>query len=90
LASALHFSSVGVHFAIGFAVVGVAVLAGVPAIGGIARAVSGKWCEPLGSLPVLLPFIGAGTLLMMNLARVRLFLFLAGFGAVFLMAFFRG
>ncbi|MDD4858398.1 MAG: PTS sugar transporter subunit IIC, partial [Candidatus Krumholzibacteria bacterium] len=51
LASALHFSSVGVHFAIGFAVVGVAVLAGVPAIGGIARAVSGKWCEPLGSLP---------------------------------------
>lgn len=90
LASALHFSSVGVHFAIGFAVAAVAVLAGVPAIGMIASAVSGTWCEPLGSLPVLLPFIGAGTLLLMNLSRVRLFLFLAGFCTVFLIASFRG
>jgi mannose/fructose/N-acetylgalactosamine-specific phosphotransferase system component IIC len=90
LASALHFSTVGVHFAAGFAVAAAAVIAGAAVIGAIAAAASGPWCEPLGSLPMLLPFIGAGTLLMLNLTRVRLFLFLAGFCMVFLIAFFRG
>jgi len=90
LASALHFSTVPVHFAIGFALTAGAVLGGVPAIVRIVEAISGKWCDPLRSLPVLLPFIGAGALLALNLTRVRIVLYLAGFCAVFLVMFFRG
>jgi len=90
LASALHFSTVAIHFAIGFALTAGAVLGGVPAIVMIVEAISGKWCDPLGSLPVLLPFIGAGALLALNLTRVRIVLFMAGFCAVFLVMFFGG
>ena len=42
------------------------------------------------SLPALLPFIGAGSLLALNLTRVRVFLFLAGFCTVMLVLLFRG
>jgi fructoselysine and glucoselysine-specific PTS system IIC component len=90
LAAALHFSSVAVHFAAAFALTAVVVLGGVPAIAAVVEAVRGRWCEPLRSLPVLLPFIGAGALVAVNLARVRIVLFLAGFCAVFLFMFFRG
>lgn len=89
LVSALHFSTLAIHFAIGFAVTAAVVIAGVPAIAGIAAAVWGKWAEPLASLPVLLPFIGAGSLLALNLGKVRGFLFLAGFCTVMLVLFFR-
>jgi len=89
LASALHFSTLAIHFAIGFAVTAAVVIAGVPAVAGIAGAVSGKWAEPLASLPVLLPFIGAGSLLALNFGRVRGFLFLAGFCTVMLVLLFR-
>lgn len=90
LASALHFSTVAIHFAIGFALTAGAVLGGVPAIVTVVEAVSGKWCDPLGSLPALLPFIGAGSLLALNFTRVRIVLFMAGFCAVFLIMFFGG
>jgi len=90
LASALHFSSVAIHCAIGFAITALAVAGGVPLIELIVKAASGKWCEALRSLPVLVPFIGAGSLLLLNLTRVRIVLFLAGFCAVFLIRFFRG
>jgi mannose/fructose/N-acetylgalactosamine-specific phosphotransferase system component IIC len=50
---------------------------------------AGKWAEPLAGLPVLLPFIGAGSLLALNLGRVRGFLFLAGFCTVMLVLVFR-
>jgi PTS system N-acetylgalactosamine-specific IIC component len=89
LASALHFSTLAIHFAIGFAVTAAVVIAGVPAVAWIAGAVSGKWAEPLASLPVLLPFIGAGSLLALNFGRVRGFLFLAGFCTVMLVLVFR-
>lgn len=90
LASALHFSTVLVHFAAGFALIAATVFVGVPAIVGLVEAVWGKWCEPLRSLPALLPFIGAGALVALNLTRVRIVLFLAGFCAVFLFMFFQG
>jgi mannose/fructose/N-acetylgalactosamine-specific phosphotransferase system component IIC len=90
LAGALHFSSIAVHAAVGFALVALALLAGVPAIAAAGRLLAGRWCEPLRSLPALLPFIGAGALLLLNASRVRLVLFLAGFCAVFLVMFFRG
>lgn len=90
LASALHFSTALVHFAIGCVVTGIAFVAGASVISVLVPAVAGKWCEPLASLPVLAPFIGAGALVLLNLTRVRLFLFVAGFCAVFLVAFFRG
>jgi hypothetical protein len=89
LASALHFSTLSIHFAVGFAVTAAVVLAGVPAVAWLAGAVSGKWAEPLASLPVLLPFIGAGSLLALNLGRVRGFMFLAGFCTVMLVLVFR-
>jgi len=89
LASAVHFSTLAIHFAVGFAVMAAVVLAGVPAVAGIAGAVWGKWAEPLVGLPVLLPFIGAGSLLALNLGRVRGFLFLAGFCTVMLVLVFR-
>ena len=90
LASALHFSTVLVHFAVGFVVTAAAYVAGAFAISHLVPAVPGTWCEPLASLPVLAPFIGAGALLLLSLTRVRLFLFVAGFCAVLLIAFFRG
>lgn len=89
LASALHFSTLAVHFAIGFAVMAAVVAAGVPAVAWIAEAAGGKWAEPLGSLPVLLPFVGAGSLLALNLGKVRGFMFLAGFCTVLLVLLFR-
>jgi mannose/fructose/N-acetylgalactosamine-specific phosphotransferase system component IIC len=89
LASALHFSTLAIHFAIGFAVTAAVVIAGVPAVVGIVGAVGGKWAEPLASLPVLLPFIGAGSLLALNFGRVRGFMFLAGFCTVMLVLVFR-
>lgn len=89
LASALHFSTVGVHFAVGFAVAAAVVIAGVPAVAGIAGAMWGTWAEPLASLPALLPFVGAGSLLALNFGKVRGFLFLAGFCTVMLVLFFR-
>jgi mannose/fructose/N-acetylgalactosamine-specific phosphotransferase system component IIC len=89
LASALHFSTLAIHFAVGFAVTAAVVLAGVPAVAWLAGAVSGKWAEPLASLPVLLPFIGAGSLLALNFGRVRGFMFLAGFCTVMLVLVFR-
>jgi mannose/fructose/N-acetylgalactosamine-specific phosphotransferase system component IIC len=90
LASALHFSTVLVHFAAGCAVTAAAYVAGAFVISHLVPAVAGGWCEPLASLPVLAPFIGAGALLLLNLTRVRLFLFIAGFCAVLVVAFFRG
>ena len=89
LASAVHFSTLAIHFAVGFAVMAAVVLAGVPAVVGVAGDVWGKWAEPLAGLPVLLPFIGAGSLLALNLGRVRGFLFLAGFCTVMLVLLFR-
>lgn len=89
LASALHFSTLAVHFAVGFAVTAAVVTAGVPAVVGVAAAAGGKWAEPLAGLPLLLPFIGAGSLLALNLGRVRGFLFLAGFCTVMLVLVFR-
>jgi len=89
-ASALHFTTVGVHFAAGFAVTALAFVVGGLLISVLVPAVAGTWCEPLNSLPALLPFVGAGALLMLNLTRVRLFLFFAGFCTVVLVAFFRG
>jgi len=89
LASAIHFSSLAFHFAFGFAAIAVVTAAGVPAVSGLAGMLAGKWSDPLGHLPALLPFIGAGSLLMLNLARVRILMFLAGFGIVFLIMFLR-
>jgi mannose/fructose/N-acetylgalactosamine-specific phosphotransferase system component IIC len=85
-----HVSTVAVHFAFGFAVAGGAAAIGVPAGAAFVRSVAGDWCEPLGSLDVLLPFIGAGALLLMNLTKVRIFLYAAGFACVFLVFFFKG
>lgn len=90
LASALHFSSLAVHFAFGFAVTVLVATALVPGVAGAAGLLAGKWSDPLAHLSVLLPFVGAGSLLVLHLARVRLFMFLAGFGVVFLIMFFRG
>ncbi len=89
LASAVHFSTLAIHFAVGFAVTAAVVLAGVPAVAWLAGAVWGTWAEPLKGLPALLPFIGAGSLLALNLGRVRGFLFLAGFCTVMLVLVFR-
>jgi mannose/fructose/N-acetylgalactosamine-specific phosphotransferase system component IIC len=89
LASALHFSTLAIHFAVGFAVTAAVVIALVPAVAWIAAAAWGKWAEPLASLSVLLPFIGAGSLFALNLGRVRGSLFLAGFCAVVLVLVFR-
>ena len=90
LASAVHFSTVLVHFAVGGAVTATSYVACGFVISRLVPAVSGGWCEPLASLPALAPFIGAGALLLLSLTRVRLFLFVAGFCTVFLVAFFRG
>lgn len=90
LASAIHFSTVLVHFAAGFALTAGAFVAGAFVISILVPAVASGWCEPLNSLPVLAPFIGAGALLLLSLTRVRLFLFIAGFCTVLLVAFFRG
>ncbi len=89
-ASALHFSTLAVHYAVGFGIVALAVIAGVPLVAAVTGAVSGKWCEPLASLPVLVPFIGAGSLILLNFTRVRLFLLGAGFAVVLLVMLFRG
>ena len=89
LASALHFSTLAIHFAVGFAVTAAVVIALVPAVAWVAAAAWGKWAEPLASLPVLLPFVGAGSLLALNLGRVRGFMFLAGFCTVMLVLVFR-
>jgi PTS system N-acetylgalactosamine-specific IIC component len=90
LAAALHFSTVGVHFAFGFAVAAAVVLGGASAVARIAAAAWGPWAEPLGALPVLLPFVGAGSLVALNFGKVRGFLFLAGFCTVLLVRFFGG
>ena len=89
-ASAVHFSTIVLHFAFGFAAAGAATAALVPLVGAAARAAAGGWSEPLRSLDVLLPFIGAGTLLAANLARARIFWFVAGFACVGLVIFFKG
>ncbi len=89
-ASAIHFSTLALHFAFGFAVAGAATAALVPLVSAAGRSVAGSWSEPLGSLGTLLPFIGAGTLAAANLARTRLFWFLAGFACVTLVLFFKG
>jgi mannose/fructose/N-acetylgalactosamine-specific phosphotransferase system component IIC len=89
LASALHFSTIAVHFAFGFAVTAAVVAGGVPAVVWIAGTASGNWTGPLASLPALLPFVGAGSLLALNLGKVRGVLFLAGFCTVMLVLVFR-
>ena len=90
LAAALHFSSVPVHFGIGFALTAGVLLGGVPAMVMIVEGISGRWGDPLGAFPALLPFIGAGSLLALNLTRVRIVLYLAGFCSVFIFMLFRG
>jgi mannose/fructose/N-acetylgalactosamine-specific phosphotransferase system component IIC len=90
LASALHFSTIAIHGIVGFAIVAGAVIAGVPLASAAIAAVPGHWCEPFVSLSVLVPFIGAGSLLALNLTRVRIFLFGAGFVIVLLVRLFRG
>jgi PTS system N-acetylgalactosamine-specific IIC component len=89
LAAAVHFSTVLLHFAAGFAVTGAAAALGAPAVARIAGALQGRWAEPLSSLPALLPFIGAGSLLALHRGRVRGFMFLAGFCTVMLVLLFR-
>jgi mannose/fructose/N-acetylgalactosamine-specific phosphotransferase system component IIC len=88
LASALHLSGLAMHFAAGFAVVGVAVFLGPHVISGMTRVTPARWSEAMSPLAVMLPFVGAGSLLARNLTRVRLFLFLAGFLVVYLISFF--
>lgn len=90
LASALHFSTLAVHGIAGFAVVAGAVIAGVPLAAAVIGVVPRQSCEPLASLHVLLPFIGAGSLLALNVTKARVFLFCAGFGIVLLVRLFRG
>ena len=90
VASALHFSTLAVHGVTGCAVVGCAVIAGVSLASLVAGAAPGSLREPLAALSVLVPFIGAGSLLALNLTKVRAFLFCAGFIVVLLGAFFRG
>lgn len=90
LAAALHFSSVPVHFGIGFALTAAALVVGVPAMVMIVGGLSAIGGDPLGALPVLLPFIGAGSLLALNLTRVRVALYLIGFCSVFVIMLFRG
>jgi mannose/fructose/N-acetylgalactosamine-specific phosphotransferase system component IIC len=88
LAIALHLSSLAVHFAAGFAIVGAAAFVGPLLIAGMTRVTPAGWSDAMSPLAVMLPFIGAGSLLAVNLARVRLFLFLAGFLVVYLISFF--
>lgn len=88
-ASAIHFSTFAIHFAGGFLAAGAAAAA-APAIGAGVEAAAGAWSEPLGSLRTLLPFVGAGALLFLNRARVRLALFIAGFACVFIVLLFAG
>lgn len=90
LACGLHLSSLAAHFVAGFAIVGAAVLIGPRIIAGVTEVTPALWSDAMGPLAVLLPFVGAGTLLARNLARIRLFLFLAGFLIVYLMSFFGG
>jgi PTS system N-acetylgalactosamine-specific IIC component len=90
LPSMMHFSTVGIHFAFGFVIGGAVVLALVPAAVRIAGVVRASSVESLASLPILLPFIGAGSLIALNFGRVRAFLFLAGFCVVLLVKFFGG
>jgi N-acetylgalactosamine PTS system EIIC component len=88
LASAVHFSTLPVHFAVGFAVTAAAAAGGPPLAARIAGAIQGPWAGPLSSLPALLPFIGAGSLFALNRGRVRGFMFLAGFCTVMLVLLF--
>ena len=89
-ASAIHFSTLILHFAFGFVAAGAATAALVPIVSLLAGAVAGQWSEPLASLGALLPFIGAGTLAAANRSRTRMFWFMAGFACVMLVLFFRG
>ncbi len=88
LAAAVHFSTVAAHFAVGFAVTAAVAAGGAPAVARVASALQGRWAEPLSSLPMLLPFIGAGSLLALNRGKVRGFMFLAGFFTVMLVLLF--
>jgi mannose/fructose/N-acetylgalactosamine-specific phosphotransferase system component IIC len=90
LASLLHFLTVAVHGIVGFAIVAGAVAVCVPLAAAAAGSAAGRWGEPLSSLPVLAPFVGAGSLLALNLSRVRVFLFCSGFAIVLLVMLFRG
>ena len=90
LASALHVSTVALHFAVGAAIVAVATAAGPPLVAGLSARAPAYGSDALGPLRALLPFIGVGSLLALNTTRVRLFLFLAGFLVVYLASFFRG
>jgi mannose/fructose/N-acetylgalactosamine-specific phosphotransferase system component IIC len=89
-ASAIHFSTLILHFAFGFVAAGAATASLVPLVAAAAGTAAGSWCEPLRSLDVLLPFIGAGALLAANVARTRIFWFFAGFACVVLVLLFRG
>jgi len=89
-AAALHVSTAALHFAVGGVIVAVAAAVGPPLVAGLSARAPASWGDSLGSLRVLLPFIGAGALLALNLTRVRMFLFLAGFIVVYLVSFFRG
>ena len=88
-AAAIHFSTIAVHFAAGFVVTGASLLAGLPVVRAVAGRPAPPWAARLEDLPLLVLFIGAGSVLGMNLGRVRLFWFLAGALAVLVGALFR-
>jgi mannose/fructose/N-acetylgalactosamine-specific phosphotransferase system component IIC len=90
LAAALHVSTVALHFACGFALVALAALVGAPLVAGVSARMPALWGQALVSMRVLIPCIGAGSLLVLNLTRLRLFLFLAGFLVVYLVSIFGG
>jgi mannose/fructose/N-acetylgalactosamine-specific phosphotransferase system component IIC len=87
--SALHFSTLAVHGIVGCAVVAGAVMAGVPLAASVIGAAPAGLREPLVPVSVLVPFVGAGSLLLLSGTRVRLFLFGAGFAIVLVIMLFR-
>jgi mannose/fructose/N-acetylgalactosamine-specific phosphotransferase system component IIC len=77
--SAIHLSTLLVHFAVAFSVLTALVAAGRPLIGLCAAKLAAASGETLSSVSALVPFIGVGALVRLHAVRTRLFWFGAGF-----------
>jgi len=88
LAARLHMAGLLFHFAFGFLALILVVPAGVECIAALAVRAGNGWNESIGSMRHALPFIGAGLLARLYIAKDRSFWFGAGFLVTYVLTLF--
>ena len=89
-ASALHLSTLLFHFLYAFIVMLVVLPSGQIVVRFVVSRTSGDFSGSFNPLYVLVPFIGAGSLIRLNLVKSRVFWFVAGFLVSYVFLLVRG